>query len=98
MKNKLFTRGRHIGKNIVFAPQDNVSSKEMAPFISRILDAVGHREAFVSDESSIYDFLDVFDSKAKKEKTCKRISKKLGVEVGMLDYFTEVAARMMGKK
>lgn len=76
------------------APFDKVDSPELAPYVAKILKAVGHPEAYVTDESSIWDFLDVFDSKAKKNKTVEKIAAKLKVKILSGDYLWEIAKKM----
>lgn len=42
---------------ILTAPTDERDS--LTPWVRRVLEALGHEEAFVSDESTIFDFLEI---------------------------------------
>jgi len=72
-------------KPIVIAPQSRTQtfSKE----IRLILDAIGHPEAWISDESKFYDF-------AVDDQEVKELSSKLKVKIKDSDYLVDVAERM----
>ena len=67
---------------IVFAPQDWV--RTLKSEVDKVLEAVGHPEAWVSDESLVSDFGEPLDE----------ISKKLGVSVERSDFIWQVAAKL----
>ena len=64
-------------------------TERIRPWISKVLEAVGHPEAFVTDESKIGDFF----SSDEAEKAVE-IAKKLGVSVAMRDHVVDVANRI----
>lgn len=68
--------------DIKFAPQDWVKVYEKE--IQMVLDAVGHPEAWVSDESMLSDF----------GKPIGPIAEKLGIKISPSDYIWEIAARL----
>jgi hypothetical protein len=74
------------------AETDKVS--EVEDIIERILDVVGHPEAYVTDESMISDFFDIGLDKKGKAKEIERVRKCLGVDVSIDDYLFEIALRM----
>lgn len=75
---------------IVCAPQDKVSDLEY--WVNRILEVVGHPEALVTDESSLWDFFP-FNEEADENKV-RAIQNKLGVNVSLSDYLVDIAQRM----
>ena len=83
-------------KKIELASQDKYTF--LQPYIDKILKALGHSDALVTDESYVTDFLDVFATVAEKEKMLKKLSKKLKVEVSVRDYVWQVAERMKNGK
>jgi len=68
------------------APQEKVNALDK--YVDRILEVLGHPEALVTDESTIWDFL------ALEPERLKEISEKLGVKVETGDYLIDVAASM----
>ena len=74
---------------IEFAPQDKV--EELEPWVNAILNALGYPEAFVTDESLIWDFLCVL-SEAEREAKYAELSKALlGATVTSGTYIYELA-------
>ena len=76
------------------AAQDKVN--ELRPYIDKILKALGHSEALVTDESYITDFMPFLGSMGGKEvfeKFSKKM-KKMGIEVKLEDSVIEVAERL----
>lgn len=65
----------------------------LRPWVAKVLAALEHPEAFVTDESSIGDF---FSFPYEKEDLDKigEVSKSLGVPVAMKDYVVDVANRI----
>lgn len=78
-------------KNIELASQSKVD--KLGGFVDRVLKALGHSEALVTDESMVGDFLDVFD-KTRAAFTLDRVSKKLGFKVRSSDYIWMVAKKI----
>jgi hypothetical protein len=60
----------------------------LRPWVQKVLEAVGHPEAFVTDESMIGDF---FFSEPKK---IEEVAKKLGVRATARDRVVDVASRL----
>ena len=63
----------------------------LRPWVAKVLAAVGHPEAFVTDESMIGDFAVCVADKAKE---ADKVSKKLGVPVKAMSYVMDVANRL----
>lgn len=61
----------------------------LRPWVTRVLEAIGHPEAFVTDESKIGDFYNSWDTDKISE-----LGKKLGVSVSMRDYVVNVANKL----
>jgi len=88
--------------NIKFASQ--VTVKELEPWITKILNTLGHPEAWVSDESKVVDFLEMSwpdDSEKEKEevkennkKLLAKMSKEFGFEIKSSNYLTHIAFRL----
>lgn len=86
-----------IGKTkIVSAPQDKV--KELQSWVNQVLNAAGHPEAYITDESLISDFVSIFAKRDEREKRAKYISNKLGVSVKLRDYIIKIAERLRDKE
>ena len=54
---------------------------ELGDYIGIVLDALGHSEALVTDESQLFDFFDIFNEGEENIKLIGLLSKKLGVEI-----------------
>ena len=84
-------RGIKTGKTkVVSAKRDEIEM--LRPYVIRVLKAVGHPEAWVSDLSSVCDF-----SPADKERNIEfiaRASVKLGFPVNEKDYIIDLAMRL----
>lgn len=87
-------RERMVGKEIVFAPQDLIQS--LGPYVQRVLDAIGHPEAFVSDESWVSDFDPFEASEEEVQAYYDEIGQKLGFPVTGKDTIYGLAARLRG--
>lgn len=81
-----------LGRKITFASDKMV--KKLKPWIRPVLIAVGHPEAFVTDDSSMYDFFGIGSSKAKQKVIESQISKKLGFSISVDDKIIDVAAQI----
>lgn len=60
----------------------------LRPWVQKVLEAIGHPEAFVTDESMVGDF---FFSEPRK---IEEVGRKLGVRVTARDYVIDVASRL----
>jgi len=74
------------------AAQDNVG--KLQPYVDRILEALGHPEAFVTDESIVGDFINVFSSKEERYVVVAQLSSKLGLVIETKDYIYKIAERL----
>jgi hypothetical protein len=85
MKAFKLTNGPFKGYTVETAPQD-----ELAPVpeeaVQRVLDALGHPEAFVTDESTVSDFV--------SNRQCRRVSATLGISVTVHDRIVDLALRL----
>ncbi len=84
---------------LVFPSQEKI--KLYPEEVARILEAIGHPEAWVSDESSIGNFYPALDLDATEEEITDRdgadevrLQRLLGVDVAMDDLLWQVAQRM----
>ena len=76
---------------IELASQDEVSQLE--PYIEKVLEALGHPEALVTDESWILDFLCIVDEK-EAALELKEACEKLGFSFDKSDSIVDVAKRV----
>ena len=83
--------GKFKTKEIVLADQDKVV--EMGEYVQKVLVALGHPEALVTDESYVTDFLDIFDADL-REKQLKKLEKKLKMKITKNDHVWEIAERI----
>lgn len=65
-------------------------TERIRPWVQKVLEAVGHPEAFVTDKSTISDFFNIDDRDGRAEE----ISKKLGVPLKLSDYVVDVANKV----
>lgn len=82
---------------ITFAEQEEVEL--LRPYINRVLDAVGHPEAWVSDQSSIGDFRPIdFSSDNQSgdeyQKFVNDVAAILGIGINKGDYIVDIAMRL----
>lgn len=75
---------------IVSAPQDKI--KKLHYWIGQVLYALGHSEAYVTDESMVWDFI------MKDKERAKEISDQLGIPIKSNDLIYEVAERLRDKE
>ena len=80
-------------KKVELVEVDNINKHTAAVY--KILKALGHSEALVTNESKIYDFC--FAEKD-LDKYCNKISKKLGIKVNHNDYIWKLAERIQNEK
>lgn len=83
-------------KNRTFelAPQDK--TEELSPYMDKILKALGFPDSLATDESLIWDFMDVFDREAGYRALAKA-EKKLGIKIDKDEYVIDVANRLQGR-
>ena len=81
-----------VKKGLSFAPQNKIA--ELEPYVVRVLKAVEHPKAWVSDMSSIGDFRPVDET---YDKYVARISVKLGFIVKKGDSIIDLAMRLKAK-
>ena len=83
---------------VVFAEHDQIDW--LRPYIDKVLEAIGHPKALVSDKSSIGDFRTINflkDDKNKKDtyqEFINDISVKLDIDVNKKDYLIDIAMRL----
>ena len=80
-------------KKIVFASQELSSLKGLAPYIDKILEILGHPEAFITDESTVSDFLCFLDEEEAKAQLAE-ISRRMPFKVKKSDYIVDLARRL----
>lgn len=84
-------------KKIELAPQFRID--ELHKYVVRVLKAMGHEEALVTDESKISDFKPFFwEEKKDNQKWLTSLKKKLKIEVKMTDYVVDVAEKLKANK
>ncbi|MBM3129952.1 MAG: hypothetical protein FJ009_15185 [Chloroflexi bacterium] len=71
-------------KRIELAGRDKIES--LGEYVDRVLEALGHPEALVTDESQVWDF-------TRDTNELKKIAKKLGFAITKNDYVWELAER-----
>jgi len=79
-------------KRFELASQTNVN--ELQPYIDRVLKALGHSEALVTDESVVWDMLEVFSDEKNMQKQLDKAHKILGVNINSNDLIITVAERL----
>ena len=90
------------GGEVRSAATDHVAA--LKPQVAMVLDALGHPEAWVTDESKVGDFRglqssDTSDREAEAETALwlSQVAFVLGTGVGMGDYIWQVAQRLCGR-
>lgn len=83
---------------ILLAQQKEV--KKLEEYIDKVVAALGHKEALVTDESYVSDFLTInFNQDSKcaviREKELKRACKKLKMKIEAGELVIDVAKRLM---
>lgn len=80
------------GKKIMFASSREIEKRE--EYVRKVLKAFGHPEAWVSDMSSVGDFLCYLDTKKQQNARLREFAKLLGFKVKISDTIWEVAERL----
>jgi len=112
MSNKPPLTGKELQEKISSGETKVVSAKQdetemLRPYVMIVLEAVGHPEAWVSDESSVGDFRPVGFSRSNKEKQAplspvldtyqefvNSVAAKLGIGINKGDYIIDIAMRL----
>ena len=76
---------------IIFAPSNQI--EELRPYVDKVLEVLGHPNAWVSDMSYITDF-DETETAKEKKKWLKDISSKLGLDVNKIRSIVEIAKHL----
>lgn len=80
---------------IELAEQDKI--KQLKPYVNQVIKALGHPEALVTDESIVFDFLDVFDIDERIEQI-EKARKNIKVNIFSGDFIWKVAERIKNKE
>jgi hypothetical protein len=91
------TKGPLAGKTVELAPQARTARLE--PFVQRVLDALGHPEALVTDESMISDFVPHHDSSGADPENMRwltTVGRQLGMMVSYQDLIVDIAEQLQG--
>jgi len=80
------------GKKIMFASEQEV--QRLAKYVEKVLKVFGHPEAWVSDLSSVADFLCCFSTEKEQSAKLRKFAKAFGFEVEMSDLVWKVAERL----
>ena len=89
---------KRIDKNMNFEMSSVDKVSELEVYIDMVLEALGHEEAFVTNESQLYDFFDIFDGSEKNEKSLDDLRGKLGVEIyDDFEKIVDIAQRLKEK-
>ena len=73
---------------IVYACRDRVLA--LRQWVQKVLDAVGHPEAFITNESTLSDFW----SRSERAAAAEEVGKKLGMRVDPGEYVIDVASKL----
>lgn len=95
MKRQWKKANRKITKDTKFELADQDKTEALDKYITKIMKALGHSEALVTDESLISDYLDIFDD-LRRKKQLDKAKKIIKVDIFPGDYIWEVAERMKG--
>jgi hypothetical protein len=90
-------RAREAAKSGKFEMAPQVRIEALDFYVQKILDALGHPEAFVSDESQINDFSDWGASKEDRDAWVLELSDKLGLPVERKEFIPDVALKLKRK-
>ncbi len=77
------------------ASSDRVESPQLEARVARVLAAIGHPEAMVTDESMVWDFSPLGASATERASWLDKLRTKLCLdELSMRDYIWQVAERL----
>lgn len=80
-------------ERIELASQSKID--QFQEYVDAVLEALGHPEALVTDESKIWDF---YPFKEGREDSLKKLSDKLGFQITTKDYIWEIAEQLRAKR
>ncbi len=80
------------GKKIMFCSENEINKRK--DYVQVVLEILGHPEAWVSDLSSVGDFVCFLDTKKERNTRLRKFSKALGFKVEEKDLIWEVAKRL----
>lgn len=81
---------------VVSAPTDNIDV--LQPYVNKVLEVLGHPDAFATDESIVWDFLDFTFNAEEKKAELSRISNELGFDVTSRDHIYKLAERLKSNR
>jgi len=85
-------------ENIDFEMSSVDKVSELEVYVDMVLEALGHEEALVTDESQLYDFIDVFDESEEIERVLGDLRENLGVEIyDDCEKIVDIAQRLKDK-
>jgi len=84
-------------KKLKFEHAPIIQVEKLSPYMDKILKALGFPDSFATDESLIWDFMDVFDKEA-GHKALAKAEKKLKIKIDKDEYVIDVAKRLQGKE
>lgn len=79
-------------------PAPQIQTKALSVYVMRVLEAVGHPEAWVSDASSIGDFRPMFGKHADYQEFLDEVSLKLAMQVKKGEGIVNIAMRLMAQE
>jgi hypothetical protein len=86
-------------KNIQITCADREETQDLEMEIETVLEALGHEEAFVTDESELGDFFDIFLEYEEKGSAMEGIEKVLGIEItDEYEKIVDIAKRLRAKR
>lgn len=77
---------------IEYACRDRVTL--LKSWVKKVLTAIGHPEAFVTNQSMVSDFLPSGIDNTMKNNFAKELGEKLGIRVDLKDYIVDVAQKL----
>jgi len=81
-------------KKIEHAERDKIEDLDL--YVQKVLEALGHPEAFVTDESMIWDFVPHLGSSSPETQVfLDALGEKLGFKVDHQDYIWDLAKKLM---
>lgn len=78
--------------HIEIGSQEQVDRPELTPYIDRILRAIEHPEALITDETSLYDFGNFSD--ITERKLVQQLRHNIGITVDVHEPFWKIAAKL----
>jgi hypothetical protein len=81
-------------RKVTFAAQKRVG--DLHPYVKKVMRAIGHGEAWVSDESKLSDFMSVVKmDRTRDERVIKnKLKNEFNLDVAVTEYVVDVAERL----